>query len=305
MLKVVGLDIGSGFTKCFDGERRLIFPSVYAYRQPSLWEDSASTVEGVGEEALKIARYPGAVTLYPVIDGRPQHQAFLKLAEEALRRLETRFYSKVFLVSGLPYETGRDERETIKQQIRNRLEVDGLAVYPQSLGTLFDLDLKSGTVINIGHGTTEILVVEDLNVLGGTSDPLASDYIIQTLTNHIQGKHGFKPTTENILDLITGKTSEITAFEKPTVRRVEVEDRIETAVEHLAEKICYETRLILTQLPPNLKCTANIVLSGGGSLITGVKEKIAEMLGVEVKTPSNPIFSNVHGFYKMGMKLHG
>jgi len=301
--KVVGLDIGSGFTKCFDGERRLLFPSVYAYRQPSLWEDAESIVEGTGEAALEIAQHPSAVTLYPVVDGRPQHQAFLKLAEEALRRLEARSYSKVFLVSGLPYETGRQDRELIKRQLRERLEIGELAVYPQSLGTLFDLDLRSGTVINIGHGTTEVLVVENLNALGGVSEPLASDYIAQALTDHIQRRHGFKPTTENILDLITGKTEEITAFDRPTVHRKEIEDRIETGVEKLAEKICYDTRLLLTQLPPNLECTGKIVLSGGGSLIRGVKENIVERLGVEVTAPSNPIFSNVQGFYKMGRKL--
>ena len=305
MSKVIGLDIGSGFTKCFDGERRLLFPSVYAYRRPSLWEDSGSIVEGIGEEALEIARYPSAVMLYPVIDGRPQHQAFLKLAEEALRRLEIRFYSSVFLVSGLPYETGRQDRELIKRQLRERLDIDELAVYPQSLGTLFDVDLRSGTVINIGHGTTEILIVESLNALGGLSEPLASDYVIQALTDHIQAKHGFKPTTENVLGLITGKTDEITAFDKPTVHRREIEDQMETVVEHLAEKICYDTRLLLTQLPPNLECTRSIVLSGGGSLIRGMKENIADRLGVEVTVPSNPIFSNVHGFYKMGRKLHG
>jgi len=36
-----------------------------------------------------------------------------------------------------------------------------------------------------------------------------------------------------------------------------------------------------------------------------VKENIVERLGVEVTVPSNPIFSNVQGFYKMGRKLYG
>lgn len=74
----------------------------------------------------------------------------------------------------------------------------------------------------------------------------------------------------------------------------------------MADKICYDVRYLLNQLPPNLECAENIVLSGGGSLIKGVKEAIRKGLEVEkLVTPSDPIFSNVHGFYKIGRKLYG
>lgn len=193
MVRVVALDIGSGFTKCFDGNHRIIFPSVYSYRQSGLWEEKEGIVEAVGEQALAIAQHPNAVTLYPVIDGKPQHQAFIKLAEESLNQLRIGFFEDVCLVTGLPYETGKEDRERIKSLLKDKLGLRQLAVYPQAVGTLFDLDLQSATVINIGHGTTEIVVIEKLNVLGGISEPLASDYVLTSLANNIQAKHGFKP----------------------------------------------------------------------------------------------------------------
>lgn len=305
MVRVVALDIGSGYTKCFDGNQRIVFPSVYSYRQPGLWEDREGTIEAVGEQALAIAQHPNAVTLYPVIDGRPQHQAFIKLAEEALRSLKIHFYEDVCLVTGLPYETGKQDRERIKELLEDKLRLNQLAVYPQAVGTLFDLDLQSAIVINIGHGTTEIAVIEKLNVLGGMSEPLASDYILSSLSNTIQAKCGFKPITDSLVALVSGKTDTITAFGKSPVQRKDLNSQLQNAVDHLVEKIGYNTRYLLTQLPSNLECTKTIALSGGGSLIKGMRESMERQLACSVVTPSEPIFSNVLGFYKMGRKLYG
>jgi actin-like ATPase involved in cell morphogenesis len=305
MARVVALDIGSGYTKCFDGTQRIIFPSIYSYRQAGLWEDREAIVEAVGEQALVIAQHPNAVTLYPVIDGKPQHQAFIKLAEEALRRLKIHFYEDICLVTGLPYETGKQDRELIKNQLKNKMHLNELAVYPQAVGTLFEMDLQSATVINIGHGTTEIAVIEKLNVLGGMSEPLASDYILNSLSDFIQAKHGFKPTTDSLIALISGKTDSITAFGKSPVNVKDLGSQLRNAVDHLVEKISYNARYQLTQLPSNLDCTKTIVLSGGGSMMAGVVESVEQQLNCKPLVPSAPIFSNVLGFHKMGRKLYG
>ena len=305
MAKVVGLDCGSGYTKVFDGVNRIIFPSIYAYRQPGLWEEKESAVEAVGEEALVIAQHPQAVVFYPIVDGKPQHQASIKLAEEALLRLNIRFYEDICLVTGLPYETGKEDREQIKKLLKQKLELKDLAVYPQAVGTLFDLDIQSATVINIGHGTTEIVVIEKLNMLAGMSEPLASDYILTSLSNHIQSKCGFKPTMDSLVALLSGKTDSITAFGKPIVLKSDIENQLQSAVEHLIDKISYNARYLLTQLPTNLECTKAIVLSGGGSLIAGICEALEQQLSCKVTMPFDPIFSNVFGFHKMGKKLYG
>jgi actin-like ATPase involved in cell morphogenesis len=304
LVRVVALDIGSGFTKCFDGQQRIIFPSVYSYRQPGLWEDKEGIVEAVGEKALEIAQHLNAVTLYPVIDGKPQHQAFIKLAEEALDRLKIHFYEDACLVTGLPYETGKEDREQVKSLLKDKLHLNELAVYPQAVGTLFDLDLQSATVINIGHGTTEIVLIEKLNVLGGMSESLASDYILTGLSNSIQANQGFKPTTDSLIALVSGKIESITAFGKAPVFRKDIDGQLQGVVYHLVEKIAYNTRYLLTQLPSNLECATRIVLSGGGSLIGGIRESIEQQLNCKLFVPSDPIFSNVIGFYKMGKRLY-
>lgn len=260
--------------------------------------------EAVGEKALEIAQYPNTITLYPVIDGKPEHRTYVKLAEEALSRLKIPFYEDVYLVTGLPYEISKKERERIKSLLKDELHSTEVTVYPQAVGTLFESGLQSASVINIGHGTTEIIFVEKLNVLSGMSEPLASDYIITALSNFVQTRYGFKPTMDSLVALLSGKKDSITAFGKPSVVRENIENELQSTTVSLVEKLTYDARYILAQLPPNLECANTIILSGGGSLIKGIPEALKQQLGCNLSVPSDPIFSNASGFLKIGRKLY-
>ena len=298
---IVGLDIGSGFVKAVDGQKRVIFPSIYAFRHGSIWEND-ELVEGVGEEALEIAKHPNSIRFYPVVDGKPQHQAWTKLAEEALKRLKIN--SPIHLVTGVPFDTARDDRDRIKEDLKQKLSLEEIAIYPQALGTLFDLDIDSSTIINIGHGTCEILAIENLKILSGTSGSLANDFLISSLTTYVQSKFGFKPTLEAACNFIINNTAGISAPNQ-TVSRKELQVPLETVTNQLVEKVCYDTRFLLSQLPSNLECIRHIVLSGGGALVRGVREGVQKTLSCKILVPPDPIFSNVNGFYKMGVKLFG
>lgn len=141
-------------------------------------------------------------------------------------------------------------------------------------------------------------------MLGGISEPLASDYVLTSLSNMIQAKNGFKPTTESLVSLISGKADSVTAFDKSTVFREGIDSQLQSAANHL-EKIAYNARYLLTRLPPDLECSNTIVLSGGGSLIKCVREAVEQQLNSRLPVPSDPIFSNVYGFYRMGKRLFG
>ncbi|MBO3842626.1 MAG: hypothetical protein FGF48_09485 [Candidatus Brockarchaeota archaeon] len=129
-----------------------------------------------------------------------------------------------------------------------------IAVFPQSLGTLFDLDLDSGTVINIGHGTTEILIVERLTVLAGASLALACDFLLANLAEYIRANRGFKPIMENVLSLMAGSVKGISAFGKLKMARKDIEQQMKSSVSQLVEKVCYDARYLLAQLSANLEC---------------------------------------------------
>ena len=305
MVRVVGLDIGSGYTKAYDGFQMVIFPSIYAYRQPGLWDENG-IIEGVGQKALEIAQHPDAIALYPVVDGKPQHSAYAKLMQEACRRLHISFFKDICLVTGLPFDSGKEDRDSLKALLKSHFNLPEISIYPQAVGTLFDLDAKNGVILNIGHGTSEIAAIEQLSLLAGMSDPLASDYILNALSNSIQTRYGFKPNTKTLVDLISGKVRAIDGFSKASVRvrRHDIDDILQSTVKHLVDKISYDARALLARLPPGLACSTEIIVSGGGSMIHGVPELLERELKCHITQPTDPIFSNVLGFYKMGLRLH-
>ena len=301
---IVGLDIGSGFTKAWNNRTMAMFPSLYSYRQSNDWEQNGR-IEGVGEKALEIGQHPDAVVIRPVIDGKIQHSAYIKLLQEALQRLHVPSFEKIVLVTGLPYDTSRKDREDIRNLLRSENEVGEIDVYPQAVGTLFHINAQSGFVINVGHGTSELGAFENLEPLTGMSDNMASDYVLRQVGTEISRRFGFKPTTDTLIELVASRVSEVHAFGKKTVRRDQIEPVLNDALKHLAEKLAYDSKALLSQLPPGLKCSSNIIVSGGGSLMVGLPQMIEKELGCKVIQPSDPIYSNVLGFYKMGLRLHG
>ena len=62
-----------------------------------------------------------------------------------------------------------------------------------------------------------------------------SDYVLTSLSNIIQAKHGFKPTTESLVALVSGKADSITAFGKSTVHTAEIGSILKEAVRHLLD----------------------------------------------------------------------
>ena len=303
MTRVIGLDVGSGFTKAYDGAHMAMFPSVYAYRQSNDWENNGR-IEGVGKQALEIAQHPDAVVIYPVINGKVQHSAYVNLLREALRRSHVLSFEKIALVTGLPYDMGKRDREAIKELMQAELQRGTVEVYPQAVGTLFQVDAKDGFIINIGHGTAELTAFEKLEALTGMSESIAADYVLRRVATEIQRRFGFKATTENLIELVSGRVSEISAFGKKTVRRDQIETVLRESIQHLAEKIGYDTKALLSQLPPGLKCSSTVILSGGGSMMVGLAKMLEKELGVKLIQPADPIYSNVLGYFKMGLKLH-
>ena len=300
---IVAMDLGSGYTKAVSDKARIIFPSLIAFRHAQSWEEhNDGLIEGIGESALDVAKFPNAIIIRPISEGRPEHDAFLKLSQEALRRLKV---DQVSLVSGLPFDMNKKDRERIKETLKESLRLTQIALFPQGLGTLFDLDLDDGIVLNCGHNTVEVLAIENLQILTGSSLPLANDYILQTLTQFILREYGFKPDEFALQNLVIGNINRISGM-KTEVARKDIEKPLENSVSLLADTIAHQTRSLLNQLPhSNLACLEHVILSGGGSLLRGFRQQLQQALKMKVTVHPDPLFSNCLGFMKAGLKLWG
>ncbi|MBI1664012.1 MAG: rod shape-determining protein [Nitrosopumilus sp.] len=276
----IGLDVGTGFVKCVSDYGSVIFPSLFAYRDMGKWEESQGRIEAVGKEAREFSKYPDAVIIRPVSEGRPIDQrGFEALVYEAINRvcriglqqnnLDNKYDSEISIIVGLPYDA-RKEKTRLRRIIENKIQLKKCGVVPQVAGTLIDMNKKDAIIMSIGQGTTEIVVFDDQDPIIGVSLPQATDFITQGLGefSYLQASTFTKQNSEirknvaKLTDILSNKLFNIMCS--------------------LDEKNHYD-----------------VVVSGGGIMIPGMKISLQRKLKMEIQVPKIPIMSNAIGLHKL------
>ena len=304
-LVAVGLDVGTGWTKVSALGRRARFPSLYSctYAPGAGDEDVLGDADGkgkpravlrdaVGKDAAAMASGRFATLIRPVKHGVPHDgRGYSRLAAEALRAVGIDDPSTAVICAGVPYDS-RADRDRIKRLIRAAVKPAFCAVLPQAYGTLKACGLRAGTVVNIGHGTTEIMRVGSEGVYG-VSIQRASEFVLQQLAQR-QGRTG--------RDAYTDHDAVLAEDPKMAARLVEL-----LAV-HIADEI--QQFGAPSRTAPEGGGTAaggGIILSGGGSRLTGMKEALEGALGgaVDVLMVDEPSYSNAIGLEMMARDAFG
>ena len=271
----MGLDLGTGFVKCVSDYGSVRFPSVYAKQACGSW--SEKTTEAVGDTAARMIDGMGVSAIRPILRGRPdsryQRQAAL-LIQESLRlsyrmaKMPVNADEKIRIAVGLPYYAF-DVRQFMGRLLKKTLNIETCVVAAQASGTLVDLNLESGLVVSIGQGTTEMVVIDDFEVMDGNSSRWASDYITKKLGRFAH------------LDVDLLQKNKTTCIKYAKI---------------LAENLALEIR----EMADSHNNRYSLALSGGGLLIPGVRDELASRLGgLDVAVPDDPVMSNARGLYKM------
>lgn len=292
-MKYVGLDVGTGFVKCVTENKQLIFPSLYAYRDSNKWESQRGRVEAVGYPAKYMKKYPDAVIIRPVMEGKPIDDAgFSALVENAAKViLKNSFghdnnnskdnyeicnhFADSIIVAGLPYDAKAD-KEHLRNLIKKRLNPKRVVIVPQVLGTLINKDMKNAIVVSIGQGTTEIVAFDDLKPILGTSLSQATDFITQSL-------------------------GEFSYLDFPRLY-----DDHKTEVSRSVEKLSHILANRLLSIQNQFSWRYPVIASGGGILIHGMRENLQKRLkkknNIALHVPENPVMSNAQGLYMLARK---
>ena len=271
MLKM-GLAIGTGFVKCVSNCGTTRFPSLYVRRTHGDW---GGCVEAVGDRAARMLRTPGAATIRPIKNGRPdpryvkQTESLVTEAVDSLKKIGGREaeggVSKIAV--GLPYEAS-DFRESMARMVKKVTGAAECTVVAQAVGTLIDMGLESGVVVSIGQGTTEIVVIEDDEVIDGESSSWASAFVTGKI-----GKFAYLNTSE-----LSKRKDACKKYARALAEGL--------APEVLDKATSYSDRML--------------VISGGGILIPGVRDELLSRLkGLQIRVSSNPVMSNAAGLYKL------
>jgi cell division ATPase FtsA len=134
---------------------------------------------------------------------------------------------------------------------------------------------KNSIVINIGHGTTEIVQMKNGKITSN-SIPKATEFVTSQLSTSTSQRYSYT----NCEQLFA---------KNPTMTK--------RLGELLAAHICdYVGRMDIDE-------TDEIVLSGGGSQIPGMIDTMSKILGKEITVVGNPVMSNVIGLEQKGLEI--
>ena len=297
----IGLDIGTNYTKATkDGKTVMIFPSIVVYGEEKDWSLTGKTKDVyVGEEALSIAQsLENVEVLRPLHEGRLIHKSYIELAKHAVETLKVR---PGVIATGLPVKSSRKEREELSGSIKEKLGVEVL-IFPEPVGTLAYMGMDTGVCVDIGFGTTDMIVLSGMEYLKGDTMLVGADWLFENIEVIIRNKAGIGLTPEELTKLIVDENYEIGRIRsgrRITIKHSDIEEDYRRLMKSWVERITSRVKLMLEGLSTAI--VDNMVVTGGGALLPGVKEAFEDSFKeiTEIKVPDNPIAANALGYYRL------
>lgn len=308
--KDLGIDLGTANTLVHLRGKGIILrePSVVAIQRDT------GQVLAVGEEAKEmIGRTPGnIVAIRPMKDGVIADfdvtQSMLRhFITKALKKRSFIFRPRV-IVSVPSGVTAVEERAVREAALQAGAKEAYLIEEPMAAAIGAGLPVHEPTgnmIVDIGGGTTEVAVISLGGIVNSKSIRIAGDEMDEAIINHLKKYYNLligERTAEDIKikvgsavwdgqletyevrgrDLVTGlpKTVQITAEE------------IQKALAEPVGAIIEAIKICLEKTPPELAADImdrGIVMAGGGSLLRGLDQVVAEETGMPVHIAEEPL----------------
>lgn len=305
----IGIDLGTANVLIYVKGKGIVLnePSVVAI------DKNTNKVLAVGEEARRmVGRTPGnIVAIRPLKDGVIADfditEAMLK---HFLNKLDLKgFFAKPRILICCPTNITSVERKAIKEAAEKS---GGKKVYLEeepkvaAIGAGMDIFQPCGNmVVDIGGGTTDVAVLSMGDIVTASSIKMAGDKFDMEILNYIKREYKLligERTAEEIKiqvatvfpgardeaidirgrDLVTGLPRTI------TVRSAEIEKALREPVSVIVQA----AKSVLERTPPELSADIidrGVILTGGGALLHGIDQLLAEELKVPVLVAENPM----------------
>ena len=291
-------------------------PSVVAY------DIRNDAVRAVGREAKEmIGRTPGSiVAVRPLKDGVI---ADFDVTAAMLKRfvnvaLKGSFFSRVRMVICIPTGVTEVESRAVidAAKIAGASDID-LIEEPMAAAVGAGLpvwDAKGHMIVDVGGGTSEVAVISLGDIVTAQSIRLAGDNLDEDIIGYIRRKHNLiigNRTAEQIkIDIGSAKPYEGEASVEIKGRNqvdglpsnvVITSKEVRKAMADTISQIVDTVRTTLEKTPPELAADiidTGITLTGGGALLRGFAELIAEETGIAVRVAPNPLDCVVLGTAK-------
>ncbi|MBO4468131.1 MAG: rod shape-determining protein [Clostridia bacterium] len=314
----IGVDLGTANTLvCVKGKGIIMRePSVVAY------DVRNDAVRAVGTEAKEmIGRTPGSIiAVRPLKDGviADFDVTTAMLKRFVSRALKGSFFSRVRMVICIPVGITEVESRAVYDAAKQAGATDiDLIEEPMAAAVGAGLpvsDASGSMVVDIGGGTSEMAVISLGDIVTAQSVRIGGDDLDEAIIGYIRKKHNL---------LIGERTAEIIKIQIGSAKPYEGESEIEIKGRNLVdglpknvtitskevrsamadpiEQIIDAIRITLEKTPPELSADIidkGITLTGGGALLRGFAELVAEETGIPVSVALNPLDCVVLGTAK-------
>lgn len=305
----IGIDLGTASVLVYVNGKGVVLkePSVVAI------DRDTKSIRAIGEEArLMLGRTPGNIVAV-----RPLRQGVIsdytvteKMIKYFVRKaLGRRTLKKPRISICVPSGVTEVEKKAVEEATfaAGAREVH-LIEEPvaAAIGAGIDISKPCGNmIVDVGGGTSDIAVISLGGTVVHTSIKIAGDDFDEAIVRYMKKKHNLligERTAEEIKIQI-GTTYPIPEEESMEVRGRNLltglpktvtvtSTETEAALQEATGQIVEAVIAILEQTPPELSADVldrGIVLTGGGAMLRGLEEMIAERTGINTMTAEDPL----------------
>lgn len=311
----IGIDLGTANTLVYLKDYGVVL------REPSIVAVKAGTTQvlAVGDEAKRmLGRTPGNITaIRPLKDGVI---ADFEITEAMLRHFITKAQGtkrmvRPRVVIAVPSGITEVEKRAVKD---SALHAGAREVFlieePMAAAIGVGLpvtDPAANMVIDIGGGTTEVAIISLAGIVFSRSVRVAGDELDEAIIHYIKRAYNIlvgERTAEDIkLQLgsayplekemsmqVKGRDLVIGLPKTVTITSQEIREALSEPIATIVNAI----RITLERCPPELSADLvdrGLVLAGGGALLRGLDQLIAEETGLPVHIAEDPLSAVVEG----------
>ena len=316
--KDIGIDLGTANTLIYMKGKGIVLrePSVVAV------DVKSNRVLAVGQDAKQmIGRTPGSiVAIRPLKDGViADFDITASMLKEFIRKVIGKTFSKPRIIICIPSGVTEVEKRAVDEAAFQAGAKDTYLIeepMAAAIGAGLPVDEATGSmVVDIGGGTTEVAVLSLSGIVTSRSVRVAGDEFDDAIINYVKKKYNLligERTAEQIKitigsaytytdegdieikgrNLLDGLPSNI------VINAKEVREALADPVSQVIDAI----RSTLERTPPELSADIidrGIMLTGGGALLRGLDELIANETGIPVNVAEQPLDCVVDGTGKL------
>ena len=313
----IGIDLGTANTLVYAKDRGIILrePSVVAV------QEGTRRVLAVGEEAKRmLGRTPGNITAV-----RPMRQGVIqdpditqKMLQYCIKKANAQRHAmrKPSAVIAVPGEISQVEKTAVKEAA---LHAGARQVFlieepmAAAIGVGMPVTEPAGSmIVDIGGGTTDVALISLAGIVYSRSVRVGGDEMDRAIIEPMKDRYNLL-IGERMAEDIKIKIGSAYKLEQELTYEVKGRDLVkgrpitleitsqeirEEALNDVVTEIVFSVTRCLENAPPELSADLvdrGMMLAGGGSLLTGIDRRIAEMTQLPVHVADDPLSAVAEG----------